>query len=40
VHKALDAADRGLVAQPELTDLDRVEREDEVQVSAGLGNVD
>jgi MFS family permease len=40
VHKALDAADRGAVAQPELTDLDRVEREDEMQVSAGLGNVD
>lgn len=40
VHKALDAADRGVVAQPELTDLDRVEREDEMQVSAGLGNVD
>jgi MFS transporter, ACDE family, multidrug resistance protein len=40
VHKALDAADRGEVAQPELTDLDRAEREDEMQVSAGLGNVD
>jgi ACDE family multidrug resistance protein len=40
VHKALDAADRGAVAKPELTDLDRVEREDEMQVSAGLGNVD
>jgi len=40
VHKALDAADRGAVAQPEHDELDRVEREDEMQVSAGLGNVD
>ena len=40
VHKALDAADRGAVAQPERDELDRVEREDEMQVSAGLGNTD
>jgi MFS transporter, ACDE family, multidrug resistance protein len=40
VHKALDAADRGAVAQPERDELDRAEREDEMQVSAGLGNVD
>jgi hypothetical protein len=40
VHAALDAADRGEIAQPELSDLDRVEREDELQVGAGLGNVD
>jgi predicted MFS family arabinose efflux permease len=40
VHGALDAADRGEIAQPELSDLDRVEREDELQVGAGLGNVD
>jgi predicted MFS family arabinose efflux permease len=40
VHRALGAADRGEVLQPERDDLDRVEREDEVQVSAGLGNAD
>ena len=40
VHRALAAADRGETAQPELDDLDRVEREDEMQVSAGIGNVD
>lgn len=38
VHHALQAADRGAVAQPELDDLDRVEREDELQVSAAIGN--
>jgi hypothetical protein len=36
----LAAADRGETAQPELDDLDRVEREDEMQVAAGLGNVE
>jgi MFS transporter, ACDE family, multidrug resistance protein len=40
VHSALDAADRGETSQPELNDLDRVEREDEAQVAAGLGNQD
>jgi ACDE family multidrug resistance protein len=40
VHGALDAADRGEIIQPELNDLDRVEREDGVQVAAGLGNLD
>ena len=40
VHRALAAADRGETTQPELDDLDRVEREDEMQVSAGIGNVD
>jgi MFS transporter, ACDE family, multidrug resistance protein len=40
VHRALDAADRGQVAQPELTELDRLEREDELEVGAALGNVD
>jgi len=40
VHGALDAADRGEIAQPQLDDLDRVEREDELQVNAGLGNLD
>jgi MFS family permease len=38
VHKALTAADNGVVQQPELDDLDRVEREDELQVAAGIGN--
>jgi len=40
VHRALDAADRGEVVQPELTDLDRAEREDGVQIATGLGNLD
>jgi ACDE family multidrug resistance protein len=38
VHRALDAADRGEIPQPELDDLDRVEREDALQVGAALGN--
>ncbi|PRZ41712.1 putative MFS family arabinose efflux permease [Antricoccus suffuscus] len=38
VHRALAAADRGEVAQPELDDLDRVEREDELAVGAAYGN--
>jgi predicted MFS family arabinose efflux permease len=38
VHRALDAADRGEVVQPELDDLDRVEREDALQVGAALGS--
>jgi MFS transporter, ACDE family, multidrug resistance protein len=40
VHDAINAADRGEIAQPELDDLDRFEREQAVQVGAGLGNVD
>jgi len=40
VHRALEAADRGEVSQPEPTELDRVEREDELQVGAALGNAD
>ncbi len=40
VHRALDAADRGLIAQPEPTALDRLEREDELEVGAALGNID
>jgi MFS transporter, ACDE family, multidrug resistance protein len=40
VHRALDAADRGQVAQPEDSELDRAEREDELQVGAGLGSAD
>jgi MFS transporter, ACDE family, multidrug resistance protein len=38
VHKALAAADRGQVSQPEPDELDRVEREDGLQVAAGIGN--
>ena len=38
VHRALDAADRGEIHQPELDDLARVEREDAVQVGAALGS--
>jgi len=38
VHRALAAADRGEVHQVELTDLDRVEREDALPVGAGIGN--
>jgi MFS transporter, ACDE family, multidrug resistance protein len=38
VHRALDAADRGQIAQPEQDELDVAEREDELQVAAGLGN--
>jgi ACDE family multidrug resistance protein len=40
VRGALDAADRGEVVQPELNELDRVEREDGMQVAAGIGNLD
>jgi MFS transporter, ACDE family, multidrug resistance protein len=40
VHDAINAADLGEIAQPELDDLDRFEREQAVQVGAGLGNVD
>ena len=38
VHRALDAADRGEIPQPELDDLDRVERQDALQVGAALGS--
>jgi MFS transporter, ACDE family, multidrug resistance protein len=38
VHGALNRADRGAVAQPELDELDTAERVDELEVSAGLGN--
>ena len=37
VHRALTAADRGEVAQPEEDELDVVEREDALQVGAGIG---
>jgi MFS family permease len=40
VHRALDAADRGEIAQPELNQLARFEREEELQVGAALGNVE
>ncbi len=38
VHRSLEAADAGTIEQPELNDLDRVEREDALQVGAGIGN--
>jgi MFS transporter, ACDE family, multidrug resistance protein len=38
VHRALTVADRGEIAQPELTELDRIEREDAVPVGAGIGS--
>jgi MFS family permease len=38
VHRALTAADRGEVVQPELDELDRIEREDDLQIGAVLGN--
>jgi hypothetical protein len=40
VHRALDAADRGEIAQPELNELDRFEHDEDVQVAAGLGSAD
>jgi MFS family permease len=40
VHGALDAADRGEIAQPERNELDRVLREEGLQVGAGLGDAD
>jgi predicted MFS family arabinose efflux permease len=38
VHRALRAADRGETPQPELDELDRVEREDDLAVGAAYGN--
>ncbi len=40
VHKALEAADRGEVAQPELTELDRVENADPLPEAMTMGNAD
>ena len=40
VHHALDAADRGEVAQPELTDLDRVEDKSPLPEAMTVGNAD
>jgi hypothetical protein len=38
VHNAQSDADRGAVRQPEKDELDRVEREEQLQVAAGIGN--
>jgi predicted MFS family arabinose efflux permease len=38
VHRAVTAADRGEVHQPELSELAEVERLDGVEVAAGIGN--
>jgi hypothetical protein len=38
VHRALSAADAGLVHQPEVDDVDRLERERELAVGAAVGN--
>jgi MFS family permease len=38
VHRALAAADRGEIVQPELDELDRFEHEEELPVGAGIGN--
>ena len=40
VHKALQAADRGEIAQPVITDLDRVENLDPLPGAAAIGNAD
>jgi MFS family permease len=40
VHKALDAADRGEIAQPELDALDRAEDEDPFPEATTIGNAD
>ena len=40
VHRDLDAADRGIVAQPELDELDTFERVEQSGVAAGLGATD
>jgi ACDE family multidrug resistance protein len=40
VHHALDAADRGEIAQPELTDLDRSEDQDAMPEAMTIGNAD
>ncbi|HEU5266190.1 MAG TPA: MFS transporter [Jatrophihabitans sp.] len=38
VHRALTAADRGEVVQPELDELDVIEREEALPVGAGIGS--
>jgi predicted MFS family arabinose efflux permease len=40
VHRGLAAADRGETYQPERNELDQIEREDDLQVGAALGNAD
>ena len=40
VHKALTAADRGEIAQPEADELDRVEDQNPVAGAVGVGNAD
>ncbi|MDT4904492.1 MAG: transporter, family, multidrug resistance protein [Pseudonocardiales bacterium] len=40
VHRALAAADRGEVHQPELTTIDELERVDELRTAAVIGNED
>jgi hypothetical protein len=40
VHKALDAADRGEIAQPVITELDRIETENPLPGAAAIGNAD
>jgi hypothetical protein len=40
VHRALAAADRGEVHQPELTKVDELERVDELRTAAVIGNED
>ena len=40
VHKALDAADRGEIAQPVITELDQVENDDPFAGAAGVANAD
>jgi MFS transporter, ACDE family, multidrug resistance protein len=40
VHRALEAADRGEISQPEPTELDRLQRQDQLEVGAALGNID
>jgi predicted MFS family arabinose efflux permease len=37
-HRTLRDADRGAVVQPEYDELDRLEREDDLQVGAGIGS--
>jgi hypothetical protein len=40
VHRALQAADRGEVIQPEFTELDRIEDENPLAPAAAIGNAD
>jgi ACDE family multidrug resistance protein len=40
VHKALTAADRGEIVQPEITELDRFEDDNPFPGAVGVGNAD